>query len=39
MVSYEPGQRSPYQAVTGKIYCLNQHILLPVTASKFTKVK
>ena len=32
-------QCSLNQAVTGKIYCLNQHFLPPATASKFTKDK
>ena len=31
-------QCSPYQAVTGKIYCLKQHFLLPATAQRFTQV-
>ena len=32
-------QCSPYQAVTGKIYHLKQHFLLPATTSGFTKIK
>ena len=30
-------QCSPYQAVTGKIYCLKQQFLLPATSGRFTK--
>ena len=32
-------QCSPYQAVTGKLYCLKQHFLLPVTAWSVTKIQ
>ena len=32
-------QCSPYQAVTGKFYCLSWHFLPPATAWKFTKIK
>ena len=32
-------QCSPYQAVTGKLYCLKQHFLLPATAWSDTKIQ
>ena len=28
----------PYQAATGKIYCLKQHFLPPAKARRFTKI-
>ena len=37
--SHLQDQCSPYQAVTGKIYHLKQHILPPATALRFTKIK
>ena len=30
-------QCSPYQVVTGKIYCLKQHFLLPAATVVFTE--
>ena len=32
-------QCSPYQVVTGKIYCPKQHFLPPATVWRFTKIK
>ena len=32
-------QCPPYQAVTGKIYLLKQHFLLPATAWRFVKIR
>ena len=36
---YSGVQCFPYQAVTGKIYRPKQHIILPATALRFTKIK
>ena len=33
------GQCSPYQAVTGKLFHLKEHFLLPATAWRVTKIK